>query len=78
MYSQVESVVRKWIDMGLVVDYEVMPVYDGSSPYPKYIKMRAKAADPCSFKQTSPQCMDLNYWDPGYWIVAETNISNCS
>jgi hypothetical protein len=66
------------ICLGLVVDYEVMPVYDGTSPFPKYIKMRAKAADPCSFMHAAPQCMDLNKWHPGNWIVAETNINNCS
>ena len=45
MFTLVERQVRRWLDNGLVVDYQVEPVYQGLSPYPAEIKMRARALD---------------------------------
>ena len=35
MYNSVERIVRQWIDGGLVVDYEVEPVYEGHQSLPE-------------------------------------------
>jgi hypothetical protein len=78
LYQWVEKIVIGWVQSGLVVDYEVVPVYSGSNPYPEFIMARARAIDPSSFNEASPRCQEINYWDTSSkWITGQLDIMQC-